>query len=123
MTGQVEKFAEISQTRLRLRGLAGDAIKSTVTIKPKEKYPFKIIESRARKGTDIRFKLEEVKNEKGPEYLLTVENLKTEKGRYADTIFLKTDSTLKPKIEIYVSGIISEKTPKAAEGQTKETSQ
>jgi hypothetical protein len=121
MTGQVEKFAEISQTRLRLQGLAGDEIKSTVTIKPKEKYPFRIVESRARKGTDIRFKLEEVKNEKGPEYLLTVENLKTEKGRYADTIFLKTDSTLKPKIEIYVSGIISEK---GTEGQqTKEKSQ
>jgi len=36
-----------------------------------------------------------------------VENLKQETGRYYDTIFLMTDSRVKPKISIQVYGKIS----------------
>ena len=40
--------------------------------------------------------------------MLTVENLKNEKGRYWDTIDVKTDSTIKPRITIHVFGNITD---------------
>jgi len=40
---------------------------------------------------------------------LTVENLKKVGGRYSDTIYLKTDSKIKPEIKIRVYGNIFEK--------------
>ena len=91
--GMVEKFVTIIPKNVILRGFVGGQLKTTVKIIPEEKYPFKIIESKAINGKNISFKLEEHKLSKGMEYVLTVENLKKDKGRYSDNISLKTDST------------------------------
>ncbi len=107
MTGKVESFATIHPKRVTLKGVAGQKIKGSVRIIPKEKYPFKILGTRTKKGRNIRFNLEEVRNPDGAEYLLTVENLKQERGRYYDIIYLKTDSKAKSEIQINVSGNIS----------------
>jgi len=36
-----------------------------------------------------------------------VENTRTERGRYVDTIFAHTDSSIRPKIAIHVIGMIN----------------
>lgn len=106
VTGNVDKFVTIDPKRISLRGVAGNRIKSIVRIVPEEKYPFKITESQASNGKNIRFKLQKLNNTKKEEYMLLVENLKKDKGRYVDTIKLKTDSKIKPEIKIYVYGYI-----------------
>jgi hypothetical protein len=41
-------------------------------------------------------------------YILTVENLKKDPGRYYDIILLKTDSLIKPELQLSVYGQILE---------------
>jgi len=78
----------------------------TVKIIPEEKYPFKMVGDRTVNKKYIRYELEEVKRSEKTEYVLTVANLKKEKGRYFETIKLKTDSKIRPKISIRVYGYI-----------------
>ena len=113
--GMVEKFVTIIPKNVILRGFVGEKLKTTVKIIPEEKYPFKIIESKAINGKNISFKLEEHKLSKGMEYVLTVENLKKDKGRYSDNISLKTDSEIRPLIRISVNGSIRDKQPNIKE--------
>lgn len=108
ISGKVEKFVSIAPRTVNLKGVSGKKITSSVKITPEDKYPFKIVgKPRVKDGKSISFKLEEKKSEK-PEYLLTVENTQKENGRYSDIIYLKTDSEIKPEIEIRVYGSISE---------------
>ena len=106
VSGTVKKFATITPDTVRLYGTAGAPLKQTVTIVPEKSYPFKIIETKARSGRDIRFDLREEKDATTVKYLLTVENLKDSQGRYSDTIQLTTDSKIKPQIQISVFGRI-----------------
>ena len=105
--GSVKNFATITPNNIRLYGKVGEPVKETVRIVPEDSYPFKILETKARIGHDIRYQLTSEKQTPGGVYLLTVENLKQETGRYYDTIFLVTDSRVKPKISIQVYGKIS----------------
>ncbi len=41
-------------------------------------------------------------------YIITVENLKKEPGRYYDVITMKTDSPIKPELQLSVYGQILE---------------
>ncbi len=116
----MEKFANITPDKVRLNGLVGDQITSSVMIAPKKKYPFRIIEAKASKGENISIMLEEKKQEKGDEYLLAIQNMKKEKGRYFDTVLLKTDSKVRPEIKISVYGNISDPKPKEEPSDTKE---
>jgi hypothetical protein len=104
--GTVNNFATITPPRVRLYGTVGSPLKQTVTIVPEKSYPFKIIETKASSGRDIRFELREETDATTVKYLLTVENLKDSQGRYFDTIQLTTDSKIKPQIRINVSGRI-----------------
>ncbi len=106
--GQVEKFASISQTRVRLNGPAGQPVIQKVTIFPEEKYPFKITDVQINKEGDIKILLEETEQGQKKGYVLTIENLRQEKSRYFDTVILKTDSKMKPEIRISVYGNIFE---------------
>jgi len=110
LSGSVGEFASINPKRVVLRGIAGQPLKSTVVINPKEKYPFKITAAIARYGNKIRIKCAEIQNSDPKGYMLTVENLLSQKGRYADTIILKTDSRIRPEITIPVYGIIADPT-------------
>ena len=104
--GNVEQFVDIVPKRVVLRGFAGNPIKATVKIIPKEKYPFTIKRAKTTNTKNIAFTLDETKSSEKMEYVLTVENLKKTKGRYADAIKLKTDSKIRPEIKIYVIGNI-----------------
>ena len=110
ISGPVEKFATIRPQHVSLRGYAGDPIKGQVSIIPEKKYPFKIIEARAKDGKNIQFQLDEVKHSKGQAYELKVENLRQKTGRYYDTIILKTDSKIRPELNLRVYGYL--RTPK-----------
>jgi hypothetical protein len=107
ISGSVKNFATITPKNIRLYGKVGEPVKETVRIVPEDSYPFKILETKAQIGRDIRYELTSEKQAPGGAYLLTVENLKKETGRYYDTIFLVTDSRVKPKISIQVYGKIS----------------
>jgi hypothetical protein len=107
ISGPVKNFATITPSNVRLYGKVGEPVKETVRIVPENSYPFKILETKAQIGRDIRYELTSVQQAPGGAYLLTVENLKQETGRYYDTIFLVTDSRVKPKISIQVYGKIS----------------
>ena len=106
ITGQVEKFVTINPRHVNLRGTAGDAIKTKVILIPEEKYPFKILNVRARNGKYIKFQLEEVQQSNNIGYEIRVENLKKDAGRYYDTILVDTDSKIRPHLDVRVYGYL-----------------
>lgn len=71
---------------------------------PEKKYPFKIVDVKAKNGQFIKFQVDEKQGPNGIQYTLVVENLKTEEGRYFDIITLKTDSKLKSELNVRVYG-------------------
>jgi len=111
--GQVDQFATLTPSRVRMAGAAGDEVSSVVKIVPSEKYPFKILEVKTDKKDNVGLDLKEVKTDKGTEYLLTVKNLKNNAAQYSDSIIVKTDSTLRPELFISVYGNIIAKKPEA----------
>jgi len=64
---------------------------------------------------NIGLRLKEVKISEREAYILTVENLKKTEGGYRDTIYLKTDSKIKPEIKINVHGNIYKKSQKSSQ--------
>ncbi|MBU0768936.1 MAG: DUF1573 domain-containing protein [Proteobacteria bacterium] len=106
VTGNVDKFADIVPGVVRLIGPSGKEIKTEVAIVPQEKYPFKIVRAWAENGKNINFKLKEVKTSSTTKYLLIIENQKKETGRYYDSIYLRTNSKIRPEIRIVVYGNI-----------------
>jgi hypothetical protein len=102
--GMVEKFATIRPKHVNLRGYAGDTLTAKVSITPEPKYPFKILDVRAKDGKNIKFQLDEVESSANGAYELKVENQKSDTGRYFDTIFLDTDSKTRPQLRIRVYG-------------------
>jgi len=106
VTGFVEKFVEINPPRVVLRGSQGEPVASRVTITQRMEYPFKILNTHAKIGRHFKFNVQELNSSGTSGYVLTVENTKKETGRYADTIYLKTDSKLRPTIPISVIGLI-----------------
>jgi len=104
MSGQVEKFVTIRPKHVNLRGYTGDSIKALVSVIPEKKYPFKILKISAKDGKNIKFQVDEVASSANGAYELKVENLKPDSGRYYDTIFLETDSKIRPKLSVRVYG-------------------
>ena len=109
ISGQVEKFVTIRPKHLSLRGYAGDPIKGVVTIIPEKKYPFKILDAQAKDGKNINIQLNEVKKSGGQAYELKVENLSQKTGRYFDTVILKTDSKVRPELNVVVYGYLRDR--------------
>ena len=112
ITGFVERFADIQPRGIvRLIGYLGSDIKRTVIITPEKKYPFEIKNISAKDGKDFAFELKEKQaNTEG--YVLTITNKKKDKGRYYDTLFIDTDSKVKPTIPIRIFGDVREKPAK-----------
>ncbi len=106
ISGQVEKFVTIRPQHANMRGTVGDSVKSTVTIIPEKKYPFKILNLRAKDGKYIKYQLEETKESNTFAYKLNIENLKTDAGRYYDSIILETDSKIRPQLSVRVYGYL-----------------
>ncbi len=108
ITGNVEKFMTITPNRLVLRGNVGEPVSGSVTITPMPQYPFKVLEAKPKNGADIQTKIEEKKEGDVTAYVLTAENIKKDPGRYYDVVVLKTDSKIKPEIQISIYGQILE---------------
>ncbi len=106
ISGQVEKFVTIRPQHANMRGIVGDPVKGTVTIIPEKKYPFKILNLRAKDGKYIKYQLEETKESNTFAYRLNIENLKTDAGRYYDSIILETDSKIRPQLSVRVYGYL-----------------
>jgi hypothetical protein len=115
ISGSVDKFVTIKPDRVKLRGVAGDEIKSKVTITPEKKYPFKIVKVSAKNGNDIDFELSEENGDQGPVYALVIENKRLQQGRYFDMITLETDSEIQPKLSIRVYGDLRQRTEEKKE--------
>ena len=106
ITGKVNNFVIINPKYARLNGTLDEDIKTDVTIQEEEQYPFTILKVSAKDGQNIKFNLTEttLANRKG--YVLSIENLMKKEGRYADTIYLTTDSSIRPTLTIGVYGYI-----------------
>ncbi len=104
--GTVEKFATIQPKSIRLTGVVNKPLKQMVHIIPRKEYPFNILEVNANKNEHIKYALKKETIDNKLQFVLSVENIKKEVGRYFDRITLKTDSKIKPKIEIRVFGNI-----------------
>lgn len=107
--GKVEKVVTITPEEIRLTGSAEQQLEGKVAIIPEDKYPFRIVNFKAKSGRNISFKLTLKRSKGKPYYLLTVKNLRKKKGQYSDTIYLETDSQVRPEIRINIHGDISEK--------------
>ena len=105
--GNIERFVTITPRQIKLNAAVGNTQKVSITVLPEKKYPFKILSAEADKGQFIRFEIKDVKKADRDAYLITVENTKTTKGRFFDTIKLKTDSEIRPMIDIWVHGNIN----------------
>lgn len=106
VTGVVEKFAEVQPERIRLMGPAGTLLFAEVEIIPRKEYPFTIQDIKVKDGRFIRYNLQEKCRDGRGRCVVRVESTRMEKGRYADVIYLKTDSNIRPVIPIYVVGNI-----------------
>jgi len=111
--GKVEVFAHFTSRNIILRGKAGDRIVSGLVINQRPEYQFKVLNITARNGRDIKYQIEQMAGTRPAAYTLTVENKKSTPGRYFDTIYLQTDSSLHPKIAINVTGIILAPRPRS----------
>ena len=107
--GQVEVFAHFTSRSIILRGRAGDKIVGELVINQRPEYRFKVLGVTARNGRDIKYHVEQMIGTKPAVYTLTVENKRSTPGRYFDTVYLQTDSSIHPKIAINVTGIIQAK--------------
>jgi hypothetical protein len=109
VSGTVEKFAEISAREIKLHGPKGEPIVAYVTIKPRKKYPFKIVEVILPKNAKVQCKVTEVGGpKKDISYKVRFKNNTSKLGYYLDTVTLVTDSELRPEIFINVSGRVYE---------------
>jgi hypothetical protein len=102
----VEKFADIRPERVRLAGPAGTLLAVEVAIVPRADYPFTINRIQARRGEFITYQLVQRSGDGLRDWSIRIENTRQEPGRYVDTVYLHTDSALRPTIPIHVTGII-----------------
>jgi len=106
VTGIVEKFADVRPERVRLAGPAGTLLAVEVAIVPRADYPFTINRIQARRGEFIKYELVRQSSDGLPGWSIRIENTRQEPGRYVDTVYLHTDSAVRPTLPIHVTGII-----------------
>ena len=105
--GHVDKFAHISPEHVIIRGYAGESLRRKVTVKPTSENPFRITDVKAKHGHNIKIAWKQEDTHQGKTWVIEVENTRASKGRYNDTLYLFTDSNLKPKIPLQVRGSIA----------------
>ena len=104
ISGQISLFADITPKSLILKGLVGEKVEAAAVITPYKEYPFTIT------GIEIEDKLKEMVSvdihRKGETFILTAKNKIKSAGQYLGKLILKTDSSIKPEIKIFVRGTI-----------------
>ncbi len=106
VAGEVEKFASVVPEQIALNGPQGQDLSASATLLPIKERRFRITESKATNGKNIRFTLEPISVEGQSGYRLTVHNTQQEKGRYYDTIVLNTDHPTVREMRLRVTGNI-----------------
>ena len=117
ITGSVTHFARMEPAYARLVGTEGTDIKKAITITREKDYPFKIVRANARNGNDIAIDVQEFSKADANGYILTIESKKKDVGRFADSVILTTDSSIKPTITIPVYGQIISAAPQPEPAQ------
>jgi hypothetical protein len=107
LKGPVGLFARIEPTRIVLRGEIGTSLNAQATITPNPQHPFRIMEI----VTDDRLadKIEVRMDQHGAQYLITVRNRLTTPGQYRGRIVIKTDSSLRPQLTLFINGQVMAK--------------
>jgi hypothetical protein len=105
--GKVARFARIDPRGINLRGAAGENLQGKAIITPEPGYPFKITDMVLEDG--LSGNIDADLDQRDGKYYIDVKNRLKKAGRYRGTIILKTDSTLRPELEIFVSGRINKK--------------
>jgi hypothetical protein len=93
----VKKFAKIEPSRIMLKGTVSENLSAEVHVVPEPDFPFEIVK------TDTVDLLDSVAVDVGKDgdgFLVTVKNRRKEPGVYVGKIVLKTDSDVRPEIEI-----------------------
>lgn len=106
VAGKIEKFAKIHPRIVRLNGIAGVPLVADVQITPNDIDPFKISGVQTKKNGLIRVEPFKLCSAVDKSCFFRIENLKATSGRYADTIIIRTNSSIKPDFPIHVIGII-----------------
>lgn len=104
LMGPVGRFARIEPNRIVLRGKTGASLNAQATITPNSVHPFRIIEvvAERRLAEKINIQLEEHDGT----YRVTIYNRQAVSGQYRGRVIVKTDSTLKKELLLYVIGDI-----------------
>ncbi len=95
--GDVKKFAEITPSRLMIKGSVAENLAGEVRIVPSPDFDFEIGRVETVDLENAVF-VDIAKDSQG--YLLTVKNQQTKPGIYVGKIVLKTDNNIKPEIVI-----------------------
>lgn len=105
--GPVARFAEITPQRISLRGNVEEDLSGQAVITPEPKYPFKVLS--AEPDEELKDKIDIKIDKKDTSYTINIHNKVSEPTRYRGKIIIKTDSSLRPELELYVYAFIKAK--------------
>lgn len=103
ISAQVDDIVKIDPPRISLSGHANEDLSQTVTITPTDDFPFKVVSTEARFGSNISYELKEEVKDGKTIYYLDVHNTKDTMGRYFDEIVLKTDNPEVSSISVRIN--------------------
>ncbi|MFZ2921948.1 MAG: DUF1573 domain-containing protein [Desulfosalsimonadaceae bacterium] len=104
MHGQISLFADISPKSLILKGQTGEKVQATSIITPYKEYPFSItgvvLDEALKEQVSIDIDREDEK------FIVTATNKIKSPGQYLGKMIIKTDSSVKPEIKMFIKGTI-----------------
>lgn len=117
VSGKVKGHISLAPTYIRFMGRAGQPLSRTITIKPLNGHKFTIRDVVAKEGKHLKYDLRTAGGDAAKYgYQLVVQNTMQTAGSYRDLITIKTDSKVKPTLQIPVSARIHQS---PAQGQPK----
>ena len=112
VVGKVKGFISLSPAYVRFVGREGQALSTSIHIKPLNGHVFSIKKIRMQKGEHLTYDLKPAGKDPAREgYLVVVKNTMKSAGFYQDTIIVETDSDKKPSLRIPVSARIRKDAP------------
>ena len=100
--GFVEKVVDITPKTIVFQGDSGDIMEKTITIIPTEKYPLNILDLEFKNGQYLTCELKKTQINGKQAFKILVKIKKDAKNNFYDKVLIKTDSSVKPLISIWV---------------------
>ena len=100
--GAVEKVVDITPKSLVFQGDCGTVMEKTITIIPIPKYPLNVLSLKFKTGKYMTGTLEKTQINGKQAYKVIVKTKKEAAGNFYDKVTLKTDSRVKPIINVWV---------------------